>query len=101
MWWNQKAKAAETLLEEHVKRLWDMKARLTALEDRFEASLDELAKRYRRAEQAERKRAQRGHGEQLELEDEIAIEEARHPAIVDLLSRRGPNASDSADSGTG
>ena len=84
-----------------MKRLWDMKARLTALEDRFDAALDELAKRYRRAEQAERKRAARGHGEQLELQDEIDADIPRHPAIVDLLSRRGPNASDSADTGSG
>jgi len=101
MWGRQKAKAAETLLEEHVKRLWDMKARLKALEDRFESSLDELAKRYRRAEQAERKRAERAKDPlQIDLEDQIAAAD-RNPAIVELLARRKARASNSRNSLTG
>ena len=101
MWWFKKSKGAESLLEEHVKRLWDMRARITALEDRFEASLDELAKRYRRAEQSERDRKKREKDpRQIDIEEQIAAE-TRHPAIVDLLSRRSIHASDRSDSSSG
>lgn len=101
MWWSKSAKEAESLLEEHVQRLWDMKARLQALEDRYESEMEELKRRYQRAEQSERDRAKRAKKvEQTELEDQI-IEETRHPAILDLLKRRAPSAPDSADTGTG
>jgi len=101
MWWNKKSKAAESLLEEHVKRLWDMQARLTALEDRFEASLEELAKRYRRAEQSERDRKKREEKSGQNILEEVLPHPDRHPAIIDLLSRRSPHAPDSSDTGTG
>ena len=97
MWWSKHEKDVESLLEEHVKRLWDMKARLEALEDRFESQLTELRTRYQRAEQSERDRMKRAKKvEQTELEDQI-IEETRHPAILELLKRRGANAPDPVD----
>jgi len=101
MWWSKSAKEVESLLEEHVKRLWDMQARLQALEDRYEAQLEELRRRYQRAEQSERDRVKRAKKvEQIDLEDQIT-EETRHPAVLDLLKRRAPSAPDSADTGTG
>jgi len=47
--------AAPHLTEELVARVWDCTSRLKQLEDRFEGQLDELAKRYRRAEQSEKR----------------------------------------------
>jgi len=101
MWWTKKSKGAESLLEEHVKRLWDMQARLTALEDRFEASLEELAKRYRRAEQSERDRKKREVAQGTLDPGPALAAPPRHPAIVDLLSRRTAHASDRTNTGTG
>jgi len=101
MWWNKSPKGPQTLLEEHIQRVWDLSARLTALEDRMAASLEELSKRYRRAEQAERDRKKRDlkHGDQIDLEMDIVA--PRHPAIVDLMKRRGPHAPDQSNSRTG
>lgn len=84
-----------------MKRLWDMQARLTALEDRYDAALDELAKRYRRAEQSERDRVKREAktGDQITLDEGIVAE--RHPAILDLIKRRGVHASHRPNTGTG
>lgn len=48
-------KRVQTLDEEFVERYWDLKARVGALEDRLEAALDDLQRRYQRAEQAERR----------------------------------------------
>ena len=84
-----------------MKRLWDMKARLQAFEDRFDASLEELRKRYQRAEQSERDRKKRETRRDPEPDPEVLDQPRRHPAILDLLSRRTAYASDSADSGEG
>jgi len=48
-----KKKKPPALTEDLVQRQWDLQGRLKQLEDRFDASLDELEKRYRRAEQSE------------------------------------------------
>jgi len=80
----------ESIMQEHIQRLWDMSARLKALEDRFDSSLDELAKRYRRAEQSERDRKKR---EEKEPEAAEPVAPERHPAILELLERRKSNAS--------
>lgn len=50
-----KRKEASILSEEIIERIWDVTARLKALESHFDASLEELARRYRRAEQSQRK----------------------------------------------
>jgi len=46
-------KTAPGLSEELILRVWDLNGRIKQLEERFEAQLDELSKRYRRAEQSE------------------------------------------------
>jgi len=46
-------KQAPGLTEELIERIWDLSGRIKQLEDRFDGSLDELSKRYRRAEQSE------------------------------------------------
>ena len=101
MWRTKKSKGAESLLEEHVKRLWDMQARLSALEDRFDASLEELKKRYTRAEQSERDRRKREETSRQQVDPGPPVSDGRHPAIVDLLSRRSIHASDRSDSSQG
>jgi len=49
-----------------IARYWDLSARVQTLEDRLDSSLDELQRRYQRAEQAERrmdqKREENGSG---------------------------------------
>ena len=48
-------KRPPALAEELVQRVWDCSSRLKQLEDRFDASLEELSVRYRRAEQSEQR----------------------------------------------
>ena len=49
----RRTKEPKGLTEELIHRTWDLDGRIKQLEDRFEAQLDELSKRYRRAEQSE------------------------------------------------
>jgi len=51
--WFRNIKQPVTLSEDLVERVWDCNSRIKQLEDRFDAQLDELSKRYRRAEQSE------------------------------------------------
>jgi len=53
--WFRKTKPASALTQELVEAVWDVKGHLKQLESRFEAELDELSKRYRRAEQSEKR----------------------------------------------
>jgi len=53
--WFRKTNTAPALTQELVEAVWDVKGHLKQLEARFEAELDELAKRYRRAEQSEKR----------------------------------------------
>lgn len=81
-----KTERPETLLEEHVQKLWDLSSRIKQLEDRFEGQLDELSKRYRRAEQSEarleRKRVSGDCDDGGDVRDP-------HPAITALKRRQG------------
>jgi len=63
-------KAAPSLTEELTQRVWDVSSGLKQLEDRFDAQLEELSRRYRRAEQSEaRFAAKKDAGECLDCED--------------------------------
>jgi len=53
--WFRKTKPAPSLTEELVQRVWDTQGHLKQLENTLEERLDELAKRYRRAEQSEKR----------------------------------------------
>lgn len=52
MWFVEK-NTGPKLSEELVERIWDLNGRLKQLEATLDERLDELAKRYRRAEQSE------------------------------------------------
>jgi len=53
--WFSKRNAAPKLTEELVQRIWDVNGRLKQLEGALNERLEELAKRYRRAEQSEKR----------------------------------------------
>jgi len=78
-------KRASTLTEELTQRVWDGNARIKQLEDRLDASLDELAKRYRRAEQSEA-RFERKKADKEDCDD--CPEEVEHPAFTALKNRQ-------------
>lgn len=78
-------KPPQTLDQDFIKRYWDLEGRIIQLEERIGAQLDELSKRYRRAEQSERR---------LEEKREAAVpcdeesEGDQHPAILALKRRQ-------------
>ena len=66
--WPFNFKRPQTLSEVFVIRYWDLAARLDSLETRLEERLDELQRRYQRAEQSERRLDQKQRDPaQLEL----------------------------------
>jgi len=87
------------LTQDLVQRVWDLTGRIEQLEDRLEAKLDDLAKRYRRAEQSE-SRLEKKKGEPcLDCPDE---ETDDHPSILALKRRQGKHVSSTqADSRAG
>lgn len=75
-----------TLDQEFIQRYWDLVGRVDSLEARLEEQLDELGKRYKRSEQAERRL------EEKRSEDSPCAEEPGrelHPALVALKKRQG------------
>lgn len=69
--WPFTSKRPQTLSEEFVTRYWDLEARVSGLETKLEERLEELQRRYQRAEQAERRLdAKRIDPDQLELADD-------------------------------
>jgi len=81
-----------TLLQEHVQKLWDLSSRIKQLEDRFEAQLEELSKRYRRVEQSEA-RFEKKKASEPSVSN--GAQDQVHPAIAALKLRQGLNASPS------
>jgi len=79
------SKRPEGLTKELIERVWDLGGRLEQLEDRLDAKLDDLSKRYRRAEQSEirleKKKASGDCADEEPSSDE-------HPAIVALKRRQ-------------
>lgn len=53
--WPFKKNTASLLTEELVQRTWDQAGRLKHLEDTLDERLEDLSKRYRRAEQSEKR----------------------------------------------
>jgi len=51
--WFSKGNAAPKLSEELLERIWDLNGRIKQLEGNLDERLDELSRRYRRAEQSE------------------------------------------------
>jgi len=88
-----KRKAASKLTEELVERVWSVQAQIKQLESRFGAELDELAKRYRRAEQSEarllRKRADDDCKDCEEDQERLDGLTATQKALASLRKRRG------------
>jgi len=84
MWFSGK-NTAPVLTQELVERTWDLSGRLKQLESTLNERLDELSKRYRRAEQSEKrlddKNAKGGGG----CEDETP---RVHPALAARYRRR-------------
>jgi len=53
--WFSKKNTAPSLTEDLVQRVWDVQGRLKQLEQGMDERLEELSKRYRRAEQSEKR----------------------------------------------
>jgi len=74
-------KESSSLSEELLERIWDVSGRLKQLESRLDERLDELAARYRRAEQSEKR-----------LDDKRSVapcdEEAQSPRVHPALRSR-------------
>jgi len=75
-----------TLDQEFIARYWDLEGRVVAMESNIDDRLHELEKRYKRAEQAER----RLDGKQAD-DSPCPDEPADHPAIIAMKARRGGN----------
>jgi len=83
--WFSKKNTAPSLSEELVERIWDLNGRIKQLEGNIDERLDELSKRYRRAEQSE----QRLEAKQASspCADEGGTRRT-HPALQARLKRR-------------
>jgi len=53
--WPFKTKPASSLTQDLIERVWDVQGRLKQLEGILDERLEELSKRYRRAEQSEKR----------------------------------------------
>jgi len=89
MWFKTK-KEALGLTEELVQRVWDIQGHLKQLDTTLDERLTELAARYRRAEQSEKRlddKKAAGHGEVFPPAARV------HPALRARQARRdGPNS---------
>jgi len=96
--WFSSPKPAPSLTQDLVERTWDIEGRLKQLEDRLTAELDELSKRYRRAEQSEKRLADKRTSSDCEdCDDEPAV----HPAIAALKRRQNGTLAARVNSLTG
>ena len=55
MGWFSDSVQPSTLSQEFIERYWDLESRVTALDAQMTERLDELERRYKRAEQSERR----------------------------------------------
>jgi len=82
--WFRKTIPAPGLTEELTQAVWDVKGRLKQLETNMEAHLDELSKRYRRAEQSEKRfEDKKASGDCEDCEEERKV----HPALKARMMR--------------
>lgn len=82
--WSTKQPPA--LTEDLIEQVWSVTGRIKLLEDRFEERLDELAKRYRRAEQSEQRFEAKTMGD---CGDGIDSDSDMPPALRALKERQG------------
>jgi len=75
----------ETARIDLIERLTDLSGRLKGLEDRFDAKLDDLSARYRRAEQSERRLEEKRDSSECDDPDD---DSDLHPALVALKRRQ-------------
>jgi len=90
---------APTLDQEFIARYWDLEGRVIALESNIDERLHELEKRYKRAEQAER----RLNGKKPPCEDEENEHDvgAHHLALKALKERQNRASSPRIDIAAG
>jgi len=67
--WFKRTKPPLQLSEELVQRVWDLSGQIKQLEDRIDAALEDLERRYRRAEQGERRWEAKQKGSDCEDEE--------------------------------
>lgn len=80
--WFRKTNPAPTLSEELIERIWDQNSRLKQLEGVLDERLEELSRRYRRAEQSEKRLDdKKASGDCADCPDERRVPKA-------LLARR-------------
>lgn len=96
-------KTTPSLSEDLVQRVWDVNGRLKQLEDRLDGALDELSKRYRRAEQSEKrltdKQARPPTGDETAHSSDAGPNAAAFQALRDRALQTGSaNANASAQS---
>jgi len=82
--WFKKGKTAPSLSEELVQRVWDLSGHLKQLEGNLEERLDELAKRYRRAEQSEKRLEDKRASSPCDDEEKVG---RVHPALRSRQAR--------------
>lgn len=78
-------KPAPALSEELVQRVWDLSGNLKQLESRLDERLEDLAKRYRRAEQSEKRLDDKKASSPC---DEPQSQPRVHPALRGRLERQ-------------
>jgi len=86
--WPFKGKQVSSLTEELVQRVWDINGRLEQLEGNIKAHLEELSRRYKRAEQGELRLDKKREEKGCEDCEDDAPSERTHPAIASLKRRR-------------
>jgi len=83
--WFRKTKPASPLTEELIERVWDVQGRLKQLESGMDERLEELSKRYRRAEQSEKRFEDKKASTPC---DDAAEASKVHPALRARVKRR-------------
>lgn len=83
--WFLRRNAAPKLTEELVQRIWDLNGRLKQLEITLDERLEELSKRYRRAEQSEKRFNDKKASTPCDDDDQVR---RVHPALRARQARR-------------
>jgi len=83
--WFSKKNTAPLLTEELVQRIWDLNGRLKHLESTLDERLEDLSKRYRRAEQSEKRLDDKKASTPCDEEDRV---KRVHPALRARQARR-------------
>jgi len=84
MWFKTK-NPAPSLSEELIERVWDVNSRLKQLEGVLDERLNELSRRYRRAEQSEHRLEAKRASSPCEDDEEARVV---HPALAARRKRR-------------